>query len=190
MTPGVGLSPHPGSMKGAIRPMSATIPPPAPTLPETPINELQGRTTRTGDRVFRGLARGAGVLILLTMAAIALFLVWKAIPSLQANTAPFFTTQDWFPDRNPAFFGIAALLFGTVVTALIALLLAVPIGIGIALFTAFYATRRLAGALAFISDLLAAVPSIIFGMWGIQFLTPQLTGFNEWLTTTLGWIPI
>ena len=75
------------------------------------------------------------------MAAIAVFLIWKAIPGLQANTANFFTTQDWTPDADPAYFGIAALAFGTIMTAIIAMLLAVPVGIGIALFIAHYAHR-------------------------------------------------
>ena len=140
--------------------------------------------------MFLGLSRGSGIVILVTMASIAIFLVWKAIPSLQANTANFFTTSVWSPDANPAFFGIAAMTFGTLMTAAIAMLLAVPVGIGIALFIAHYASRRLASVLGFITDLLAAVPSIIFGMWGIEFLTPHLTGLGEWLTTYLGFIPL
>lgn len=169
--------------------MSTTLEPPgAPAAAAS--SGIQGASVRRGDRVFRGLSRGAGVLILVTMAAIAVFLIWRAIPSLQANTANFFTTQVWFPDAKPAVFGIAALAFGTLMTAAIAMLLAVPVGIGVALFISHYASRRLAALLAFVTDLLAAVPSIIFGMWGIQFLTPNMAGLGEWLNTYLGFIPL
>ncbi|MFN8168868.1 MAG: phosphate ABC transporter permease subunit PstC [Candidatus Nanopelagicales bacterium] len=170
--------------------MSTTLEPTgAPAAPGAD-SAIQGSAVRVGDRVFSGLSRGAGVVILLTMAAIAVFLVWRAIPSLQANTANFFTTQVWFPDQKPAVFGIAALAFGTLMTAVIAMLLAVPVGIGTALFISHYASRRLASVLAFVTDLLAAVPSIIFGMWGIQFLTPNMAGLGEWLNTYLGFIPL
>jgi phosphate transport system permease protein len=170
--------------------MSTTLDPPGAPAASGPATEIHGEAVRRGDRVFLGLSRGSGIFILVTMAAIAVFLIWKAIPSLQANTANFFTTTDWFPDATPAYFGIAALTFGTLITSVIAMLLAVPVGIGIALFIAHYASRRLASALGFITDLLAAVPSIIFGMWGIQFLTPNLAGFDEWLSTYLGFIPL
>jgi len=170
--------------------MSTTVEPPGAPAPAAAAAGIKGAAVRRGDRVFLGLSRGSGIVILVTMAAIAIFLVWKAIPSLQANTANFFTTSEWSPDANPAFFGIAALTFGTLMTALIAMLLAVPVGIGIALFIAHYASRRLASVLGFVTDLLAAVPSIIFGMWGIEFLTPHLTGLGEWLTTYLGFIPL
>ena len=170
--------------------MSTTVEPPGAPAPPVATSGIKGAAVRRGDRVFLGLSRGSGIVILVTMASIAIFLVWKAIPSLQANTANFFTTSVWSPDANPAFFGIAAMTFGTLMTAAIAMLLAVPVGIGIALFIAHYASRRLASVLGFITDLLAAVPSIIFGMWGIEFLTPHLTGLGEWLTTYLGFIPL
>ena len=170
--------------------MSTTLEPPSTPSPPEAESGIRGASVRRGDRVFRGVSRGSGVLILVTMAAIAAFLIVKAIPSLQANTANFFTTQQWTPDATPSYFGIAALAFGTLMTAAIAMVLAVPVGIGIALFIAHYASRRLAAALGFVTDLLAAVPSIIFGMWGIQFLTPQLQGFDQWLSTYLGFIPL
>lgn len=145
---------------------------------------------RAGDRVFRGLAAGAGITVLVIMGAIGAFLVWKSIPSLQANSANFFTSTDWFPEDKPPTFGIAALVFGTAISASIAMLLAVPVGIGIALFIAFYAPRPVASALAFITDLLAAVPSIIFGLWGLAVLMPNMEGTARWLDDYLGWIPL
>ena len=147
-------------------------------------------TGRVGDRVFRGFASGAGIFVLVIMGAIGAFLIWKSIPSLQSDSANFFTTTEWFPDDNPPVFGIAALLFGTVMSALIALVLAVPVGIGIALFIAYYAPRPVASTLAFITDLLAAVPSIIFGLWGLAVLMPKMEGTAQWLNDYLGWIPL
>ena len=170
--------------------MSTTLEPTGTPLPPSTETGIKGTAVRRGDRVFSGMSRGAGITILVTMAAIAIFLIWRAIPSLQANTANFFTTKVWFPDQDPVVFGIASLAFGTLMTAIIAMVLAVPVGIGIALFIAHYASPRLASSLAFITDLLAAVPSIIFGMWGLQFLTPQMEGLGEWLNTYLGFIPL
>ena len=151
---------------------------------------ISGTAIRAGDRNFLGLSRGAGILVLAVMAAIAAFLVWKAIPSLQADSANFLTEQSWLPDQTPSVFGIAVLAFGTFVTAVIAMLIAVPIGFGIALFIAFYARPRFGKALGFIVDLLAAVPSIIFGLWGLYNFMPAVTSFARWLTDYLGWIPI
>ena len=111
-------------------------------------------------------------------------------PVAASNTAQLLHRPVWSPDDNPPLFGIAALLFGTLMTAFIAMLLAVPVGIGIALFIAHYAPRRLASTLAFVTDLLAAVPSIIFGMWGLQFLMPAARASSSGSTTTSGWIPI
>ena len=124
------------------------------------------------------------------MAGIAVFLIWQSIPALRVNTANFFTFQQWFPDDTPSKFGIAALAFGTVLTAVIAMVLAVPVGFGVALFISHYADKRLAAALAFVVDLLAAVPSIVFGLWGLEFLMPRLTGLQVFLTDHLSFIPL
>jgi phosphate transport system permease protein len=145
---------------------------------------------RAGDRVFRGTSRGAGITILVTLASIAIFLVWRAVPSLQTNTANFFTSSEWYPDQTPPAFGIAALLFGTLMTSIIAMILGVPVGIGIALFISHYAPKKLASTLGFVTDLLAAVPSIIFGMWGVIFLTPHMVGLGQWMNDYLGFIPL
>ena len=149
---------------------------------------LSGRAVRPGDRIFSGLSLAAGVLVLVVMAAIAVFLVWKAIPSLTTDSANFFTEQQWLPDRDPPVFGIAVLAFGTVMTSLIAMGIAVPVGYGVALFIAFYGHRRVSTVLGFTVDLLAAVPSIIFGLWGLYYFMPRVVPFAEWLSTYLGWI--
>jgi phosphate transport system permease protein len=167
-------------------------PPPEPGPSPEPGGGIAGaRSTRRGDAVFRGLSTSAGLTVLGIMAAIAAFLIYQSIPALRANDANFFTTRDWFPDPStaggPSVFGIAALLFHTVVTSVIAMVLAVPVAVGIALFITYYAPRRLAAALGYIVDLLAAVPSIVFGLWGLFFLAPNLTGVAELLDRWLGW---
>ena len=147
-------------------------------------------TGRAGDRIFAGLARGSGILVLAIMAAIAVFLVWKAIPALQKNHANFITSETWDPNATVPKFGIAQLAFGTVVSALLSLLIATPVAIGIALFIAFYSPRRLASGLGYIVDLLAAVPSIIYGLWGLLVLAPHMDGVSKGLNSVLGWIPL
>ncbi len=155
---------------------------------------ISGRSVRRGDRIFRNMAAGSGAILLLIMAAIAIFLIWKAIPAFTGpNNGNIFTTQSWqFPSDDPTdvpTFGIAAIFFGTVVSAFIAMIIGVPIAIGIALFISLYAKRRLATALGGVIDLLAAVPSLVFGMWGLYFLVPSTRGFQSWLSEYFGWIP-
>ncbi|WP_435107871.1 phosphate ABC transporter permease subunit PstC [Nocardiopsis synnemataformans] len=146
---------------------------------------------RIGDVAFAGLARGSGTLILLILAGVAAFLLVQAWPSLTANTANFLTSTEWEPNvREDPAFGVAALAFGTVLAAAIALLLATPVAIGIALFIVFYAPRRLASLLGYLVDLLAAIPSVVYGLWGIGFLAPELVPVYQALTRYLGWIPL
>ncbi len=147
-------------------------------------------TGRRGDRIFSTAALGSGVFVLVIMAAIAAFLVWKAVPALQANEGNFFTDTEWNANGDPPRFGVAQLAFGTVMSAAMALLMATPVAIGIALFIAFYAPRRLAEGLGFTVDLLAAVPSIIYGLWGLHFLVVNSEGVVGFLNSTLGWIPL
>jgi len=147
-------------------------------------------TGRRGDRIFSGAALGSGVLVLAIMAAIALFLVWKAVPALRENEANFFTATEWNANGDPPRFGVAQLAFGTVMSSAMALVMATPVAIGIALFIGFYAPRRLAEALGFTVDLLAAVPSIIYGLWGLHFLVANSQGVVEFLNGALGWIPL
>ncbi len=151
---------------------------------------LSGRSVRLGDRIFAGLARGSSILLLLIIAGIAAFLLRRTIPALHADTVNFFTEKTWFPDSTPSVFGIAALTFGTLMSSALALVMAVPVAIGIALFIAHYAPRRLASALGYMVDLLAAVPSVVYGLWGLQFLVPQMVGLTTYLSNHVGWFPI
>lgn len=147
-------------------------------------------TGQRGDRLFLISARGSGIALLTIMAAIAIFLVWKAIPALQADQANFVTSQEWNPNGSVVRFGIAQLAFGTVMTSFLALLISTPVAIGIALFISFYAPRRLAGPLGYVVDLLAAVPSIVYGLWGLTFLVTQMDDVGKFLNTWFGWIPL
>ncbi len=124
-------------------------------------------------------ARGSGILLLLIIAAIAVFLVAKAIPALKADKANFLTSQAWNPDAAEPRFGILQLAFGTLLSSFMALILATPVAIGIALFIAFYSPRRLASGLGYVVDLLAAVPSVVYGLWGLQFFVPKMASVAE-----------
>jgi phosphate transport system permease protein len=139
---------------------------------------------RPGDRVFSGSAVFAGSMILVTLAAVAIFLIVQSIPALFATSeeASILTTNFW--DY------VGPLLFGTIWAAALALLMALPVSIGIALFISHYAPRRLASVLGYIVDLLAAVPSVVFGLWGIGVLAPAVQPVYDWLVENLGWFPL
>ncbi|MEW1840118.1 phosphate ABC transporter permease subunit PstC [Nonomuraea angiospora] len=142
-----------------------------------------------GEGTFRFLSTAAGVLLLAIMAAIAVFLISEAIPALQANKASFFTELTWDPNGQKVF-GIAALAFGTVLSSTLALVIATPIAVGVALFISHYAPRRLASGLGYLVDLLAAVPSVVYGLWGLAFLVPLIREPSQWLNETFGWFPL
>lgn len=139
---------------------------------------------------FRGLSTGAGMTVLIIIVAIGAFLIDEAVPALQANHANFLTYKNWFPTDNPPMFGIAALAFGTVLTSVLALAMAVPVALSIALCLTHYAPRRVASVLGFAIDLLAAVPSIVYGLWGRDYLVTPISGLSAWLHAYFGWIPI
>ncbi|MFD7031725.1 phosphate ABC transporter permease subunit PstC [Streptomyces sp. NPDC059917] len=165
--------------------MASTTPTQIDTAP--PVSKSGRSTGRAGDKIFSGLSQGSGILLLVIMASIAVFLSYRASIALSDNQGNFLTTFDWDPSAKPPVFGIAVLLFGTVVSSIIAMAIAVPIAVGIALFISHYAPRKLAGPLAYVVDLLAAVPSIIYGVWGALVLVPYLGGLNLWLDEYFGW---
>jgi phosphate transport system permease protein len=138
---------------------------------------------RPGDRIFSGSARGAALLLLVVLAGVAAFLVWKSWPAFGAPA-------EQLQSGTSLTAYIAPLVFGTVLAAVLALLIATPLGVAIALFINFYAPRRLAHALGYLVDLLAAIPSIVYGFWGIAALAPALVPLYEWLARHLGFIPL
>ena len=150
----------------------------------TPATTSSSIQARLGDVIFRRLALGAGVTILVALAAVAIFLVAQSLPALLADPA------DLRGEPESFWHYVAPLAFGTVWAAAIALVIAIPIAIGIALFISHYAPRRLAQPLGYIIDLLAAVPSVVYGLWGITVLAPAAVPFYQWLTENLGWFPL
>ncbi|MGY4648366.1 phosphate ABC transporter permease subunit PstC [Mycobacterium sp. URHB0021] len=153
-------------------------------------NPSKGGKVRLGDRIFRGLAEGSGVFIVVLIAAIGLFLLWRAVPALARNEENFFLFGgNWVTtDTSAMHFGIFDLLQVTVFVSVFSLLLAMPVALGIAIFLTQYSPRRLAGPLAYMVDLLAAVPSIVYGVWGLYVLAPALKPFAVWLNESLGWL--
>ena len=140
-----------------------------------------------GDRIFRGVLSGSASLTMVILALIGLYLLSGALPELRADGLSFFTSFRW-TELGP--FGIGAVLYWTVAIALISLTIALPVSISLALAITQYASARVAAVLTILIDLLAALPSLIFGIWGLIFLQPRLVPVSEWLSQHLGFIPI
>jgi len=162
------------------------------TEPPTPRGgqDREGPVVGRGERVFRTITSGSGLLVVVVIAAIGLFLLVQAVPSLLANNANFFTSPV-FDTRDAANlnFGIRDLLVVTLLSSLFALAIAMPIALGIALFLTQYAPKRVARPFAYVIDLLAAVPSISYGLWGIAVLGPASVPLSTWLYDWFGWLP-
>jgi phosphate transport system permease protein len=139
---------------------------------------------RPGDRWFSGTAVAAGYMILVTLAAVAIFLIIQSIPGLTAtsDTASLLTSDFW--DY------VWPLAFGTIWVSILALVMAVPLSVAVALFISHYAPRRMAQTLGYIVDLLAAVPSVVYGLWGIMVLAPAVQPVYTWFVDNLGWFPL
>jgi phosphate transport system permease protein len=156
---------------------------------KVPPSAINAGTGRLGDRLFKAVAIAAGSTIVIAIVLIAVFLLIRAVPSLRADHANFFTsTQFSTSDAANLAFGIRDLFAVTVLSSVFALLLAVPVAIGIAVFLTQYAPARLSRPFSAIVDLLAAVPSIVFGLWGIFVLAPQLKPVAMFLNRHLGWL--
>lgn len=152
------------------------------TSPAKP-TKIQG-VRRPGDAIFSGLSVTAGWLILVVLAAVAVFLIAESLPALTADPA------DVSKDGLGFWAYVGPLVFGTIWAAFLALVLALPFAIGIALFISHFAPRKLAAGLGYVIDLLAAVPSVVFGLWGITVLAPAAQPIYAWLCDNLGWIPL
>jgi phosphate transport system permease protein len=147
----------------------------------------RGRVT---DRGFWFLCIAAGVTVLLVLGAILVSTINEAWPAFSTE---FFTSSKWIPNEIPGqtqVFGSLAFLYGTVVVSLIALIIAVPVSLGIALFMSELAPRGVRGPLVTVIDLLASVPSVVFGLWGVIVVAPKLVPIYQWLHNTLGGIPV
>jgi phosphate transport system permease protein len=144
---------------------------------------------RGADRVFGLSLRGAGLLVLVIMTTIGLFLLYRGSQALaDAGLWKFITTQAWEPTSHN--FGIATVITGTLLIAVVAVALAVPLATGVALYISEYAPRRVRQALINLVDLMAAVPSVVYGLWGAYFLQEKVIPLAKWISTTFGWIPL
>ncbi|WP_110208879.1 phosphate ABC transporter permease subunit PstC [Nocardioides daejeonensis] len=136
---------------------------------------------RPGDVIFSGLSTGAAFLILAALAGVAIFLTIEGWPAVTASSGEL--------GADNIVLHVWPLLFGTLLAAAIAMLIATPLAIGLALVISHYAPRRLAGPIGALIDLLAAVPSVVYGLWGIQYLAPKMLPVYQWLQDNLGFLP-
>src|SRR5688500_1206909 len=150
----------------------------APTEPSV----KQRTVSRPGDRIFAGSAKGSGILILLVLAGVAAFLISEAVPAL---TAP----AEEIPGGEGLGAYIGPLILGTLLGAVLALLVATPLAVGIALYVTYYAPRRIAAVMGYVIDLLAASPSGVYGFWGLAVMAPALVPFHVWAADNLSWLP-
>lgn len=163
----------------------------AETDPEgTPPLRAGRGTGRAGDRIFGGAATAAGVVVIGIVVLVGVFLLSQAIPSLMNNEANFLTSTEWTTGGDAPRFGIAGLLWATVAASMVALAVAVPVGVAVALFITQYSPPWLSRPAAQLVDLLAAVPSIVYGVWGLTIAGPAFKPIQDWIGATFGWIPL
>ncbi len=147
-----------------------------------------------GDVIFRGIARSAGAIVLVIMALVGVFLGYRGLQALREAGWSFITTQDWQPDSGK--FGIAGIMVNGILIALVAIAVAIPLAVGTALYISEYAPIGLKRGLVSLVDLMAAIPSVVYGLWGAYLLQPQILvrgeygdGLPRWLATYFAWIP-
>ena len=157
----------------------------ADTATAAPAKKAKGPVVRPGDRIFSFLALAAGVLILAILAGVAFFLFLQSTDTIKAS----FDDPSMITGGRGFFPYVLPLIIGTLISAIISLIVATPFAIGIALFTTHMAPRKLAPVLGYVIDLLAAIPSVVYGLWGLA-LSGSFVPLYEWLAKYLGWIPI
>ncbi|MFD8656944.1 phosphate ABC transporter permease subunit PstC, partial [Streptomyces mirabilis] len=138
--------------------------------------------------MFRGVLRGGGGLVLAIMLLVGGFLTYRAWQALSVAKWDFVTTEAWEPEGGH--FGIAAVLVGTVLIAMVAIVFAVPLALGTALYISEYAPPRIRQTLISVVDLMAAVPSVVYGLWGLFFFQGHVVTVSRWISTYFGWIPL
>ncbi|RJN32786.1 phosphate ABC transporter permease subunit PstC [Nesterenkonia natronophila] len=135
-----------------------------------------------GDRVFSGVALLAGAAILVTLSFVAIFLSFNSVGAVYREEEGLILEQ-FLEYAYP-------LVVGTLIASLIALVLATPVAVGVALFVSHFAPPRLSKSIGYLIDLLAAIPSVVYGAWGMSFLGPALVPVYGWLHQNLGFIPL
>ena len=159
---------------------------PAPDASGDAPRPIYARTSM-GDKVFRGILRAGGLSVLVILGLILALLADRSVGAFKTMGFSFFTTQSWFVSTNQ--YGIAAVLPFAVLIALVAMLIAVPIAFATALYISEYAPQALRGPLITVIDLMAAVPSIVWALFGFYFVQPRILGFNSWLARHLSFLP-
>src|SRR3990172_803736 len=149
--------------------------------PPVPFIVRSGRKRAVGDRVFSLLIRAAVWAVVLVGAALVLVMIVAALPSVKAFGWRFPVTSTWDPVASS--FGALPFVYGTVVSSLLALLIALPLSLGAAIYLAEFAPPTIRSAIAFLIELLAAIPSVVYGLWGIFVLAPWL---RQWVQPALG----
>jgi phosphate transport system permease protein len=164
-------------------------PPPAPApAPDADVPRSIDPGLSREDHLFRGVARAVGVSVLGITGAIGIFLGYQSIPTLRRYGFSFFTQNQWSPETDTI--GISAVLLGTLQVALLAMLFAFPLALAGALYITEFSPPRLRSVLVSLVDLMAAIPSIIWGLWGFFLIQPHAIGIARWLATYAGWVPI
>lgn len=162
-------------------------------LPETEIRRRNPREVHDvpsrADRVFGVLTTSAGATVLVLLGLVGLFLFLRSRDAFDVAGFSFFTRVEWRTDTSPPEIGVLGLAAGTVLVALIAVAIAIPLGTCAALFITDYASPRLRGLLTGMVDLLAAVPSLLYGIWGFFFLQDQIVPLSDFLSRHFGWFP-
>lgn len=161
--------------------------PPEPSHQEPPKRSLKSRIAAS-DRIFRGVATSGGTLVLVLMALVGAFLAFRASQALHKAGLSFLTTAQWNPDGGN--FGIEEALFGSTLIAIVAVVVAVPLAMGTALYISEYAPRAVQRALIAVVDLMAAVPSVVFALWGFLFLETRMAPLSRWINHWFNWIPL
>src|SRR5438309_112905 len=141
------------------------VPPRSRRLPQLTRAPRPGRRLGAGDLILRTLCQGAAVLVIVLFVALVTVLVWKSLPAFRTIGLRFFAEKTWDPVHRV--FGARAFVYGTVATSALAMLIAVPLGIGTAAFLSEVAPRWLRRPAAYLVEMLAAIPSVVYGFWGL-----------------------
>ncbi len=177
-------------MAQVLTPDTAPEPPDPPDPSGEPVpRPVQDEPTAV-DKAFNRITLAAGLFVLVLLLVVGFFLLWQSRPAIELTGVwSFLTRIEWRTDVTPPRIGVAGLLLGTVLVALVAVAIAIPLGILAALFITEYASARTRRWLIALVDLLAAVPSLLFGLWGFLYLTDLIVPISQWLTSAFGWIP-
>jgi phosphate transport system permease protein len=161
---------------------------PAPITGAEPTPRRLSHRQTGSDAVFEHAARTVGASVLVITGGVGVFLAWQAFPTLQHYGLSFFTETQWQPEADVL--GIGAVLVGTVEVAMVAMFFAFPLALLTALYISEYAPAKLRATLVSLVDLMAAVPSIVYGLWGFFLVMPHAAALALWLQQHFGWIPI